>query len=86
MIPIIILLITSNIYTILYYSKLLERARNDNKRLHARIEKLTNKKTVKFSSDDNLNNMINQALKEGKTHIKLNDKSRLKYPSRIKVD
>ena len=86
MIPFIILLITSNIYTIMYYSKLLERARNDNKRLQARIEKLTNQKTVKFSSDDNLNNIINQALKEGKTHIKLNDKSRLKYPSRIKTD
>ena len=70
----------------MYYSKLLERSRNDNKRLQARIEKLTNNKKVKFSSDDNLNNMINQALKEGKTHIKLNDKSRLKYPSRIKTD
>lgn len=69
----------------MYYSKLLERARNDNKRLHARIEKLTSK-NIKFSSDDNLNNIINQALKDGKTHIKLNDKSRLKYPSRIKTD
>lgn len=86
MIPIIILLITSNIYTILYYSKLLERARNDNKRLHARIEKLTSNKKVKFSSDENLNNIINNALKDGKTHIRLNDKSRLKYPSRIKTD
>lgn len=85
MIPVIILLITSNIYTIMYYSKLLERSRNDNKRLQARIEKLTSK-NIKFSSDDNLNNIINQALKEGKTHIKLNDKSRLKYPSRIKND
>ena len=86
MIPIIILLITSNIYTIMYYSKLLQRSRNTNQRLQARLEKQSSKKEVKFSSDDNLNHIINQALKDGKTHIKLNERSRIKYPSRLKSD
>lgn len=86
MIPLIIMLIASNIYTFNLLSKKLKQARNDNQRLQARIEKLKNKKEIKFSSDENLNNLINKALKEGKTHIKLNQKSKLKYPSRIKVD
>lgn len=86
MIPLIIILIATNIYTFKLLSKKLIQARNDNERLRIRIEKLSSKKQVKFSSDENLNNIINNALKDGKTHIKLNDKSRLKYPSRIKTD
>lgn len=86
MIPIIIILIASNIYTFNFLSKKLKQARNDNERLRIRIEKLSSKKQVKFSSDENLNNIINKALNEGKTHIKLNDKTKLKYPSRMKID
>lgn len=86
MIPIIIILIASNIYTFNLLSKKLNQARNDNERLRIRIEKLKNNKAIKFSSDENLNNIINNALKEGKTHIKLNEKTKLKYPSRIKTD
>lgn len=86
MIPLIIILIATNIYTFNLLSKKLKQARNDNERLRIRIEKLSSKKQVKFSSDENLNNIINNALNEGKTHIKLNEKTKLKYPSRIKTD
>lgn len=86
MIPIIIILIATNIYTFNFLSKKLRQARNDNERLRIRLEKLKNKKEIKFSSDENLNNIINNAIKDGKTHIKLNERSRLKYPSRMKVD
>ena len=86
MIPLIIILIASNIYTYKLLHKKLRQARNDNQRLKLRIEKLSSKKQVKYSSDEKLNNIINQALKEGRTHITLNNNSRLKYPSRIKND
>lgn len=85
MIPLIIILVATNIYTFNLLSKKLRQARNDNERLRIRLDKLKNKKEIKFSSDENLNNIINNALKEGKTHIKLNDKTKLKYPSKIKL-
>ena len=88
MIPLIIILIASNIYTFRLYQKKLHQARNDNERLKLRIEKLTSKKdkSITFSNDPVFNNIINNALKNGETHITLHNKSRLKYPSRIKTD